>query len=272
MLHSLASRIKEQYRTGLPSLLGFGVSGAELADRFLRVLEDENVQSFHCNVSRKGGKIENVFDFPSKEKMGEKLLICDTIVDTGKTMEAVTRHAWKNGIKDVKTLSIAVRNGSEMIPNFYALMVDKHDYIYFPTLNEYPTTTLPRGLLRRVKQDDLNKKLKFGKLELDQVPLSHYIDFSSKGYLTYLIEDDETICAILHFYPCEEDVEVEILAVSEFMKNRGYGPILVHFLVNWCRFNGKQYIRFPTQQESVNFYVKNGFEKIDEKAVRLKVY
>jgi GNAT superfamily N-acetyltransferase/hypoxanthine-guanine phosphoribosyltransferase len=275
ILHSLASRIKEQYQQDLPNLLGFGVSGSEVAEKLRSIIEDNSIQAFKCDVARKEGKIESILHFPDREKIGKKLLICDTIVDTGRTMETVMRRAWKEGVEDVKTLSVAVRKGCAIIPNFYAFMVEQHDYVYFPTLREYPTTTLPKGLIRTLRQDDLGKPFKCGKTEIDKIPIEQYIEYSSKGYLTYVIEDRGKLLGILHFYSGEEEVEVEILAVAEFAQKQGYGSMFFRFLADWCRFNRKRYIALRSQKERVHFYQKMGFEEVWRNSfikMRLKVY
>jgi len=275
ILYSLAEKIREYYKEDLPNLLGFGVSGGELAERFCAILNNTNIQVFRCDIVRRKGKIVSILNFPQKEKVGNKLLICDTIVDTGRTMEAVTKHAWKQGIEDVKTLSIAVRNGSEVIPNFYAFMVEQNDNIYFPTLAVYPTTVLPKGLIRLLKPADLSKRFECGKSEIDNIPMAEYIENSTKGYLTYVIEDKDEILGILHFYPGEEETEVEILAIAKFAQRQGYGAMFLKFLADWCRFNRRRYITLRAQKERVNFYKNMGFEETWKNTfvkMRFKVY
>lgn len=277
ILLSLAVQIKLQYPSVLPSLLGFGASGEELVAALASKLDSDNVQKYRCDVIRKAGKIAEILDFPNKDLIKNKLLICDTIIDSGKTMEAVVKHAWTNGVNDVKTLSIAVRNGSGVIPNFYALMVEENDVIYFPTLHEYPTVTLEKGLIRVPRVEDLSQKFVCGNPETDNLVMSEYIEDQKKGYMTYILEDRGCVLGLLHFFCCEgEEVEVEILATAKSVQSQEYSQMLFEFLNDWCKFNKKRYIKMIAGNRNLSF-LKNwrfnlqGKEKEPDSAT-FKVY
>lgn len=243
IIQSLYSKIREYYEPELPSLLGFGVSGQEVAEK-LSSLFGGKVKTFRCDVIRKEGKIQGILNFPEKEKIGSKLLICDTIVDTGKTMEAVVRHAWNQGIDDAKTLSVVARDGSSILPNFYAMMVAKNDLIYFPTIREYPITVLSEGLIREIKDSDLQQVFKCGDPITDNLPIGQYLGTPEEGALTFVIEEKNGLIGLLQFYCGKDMVEVTTLATAIPAQNKGCAQILMRFLTDWCRFNQKRSIKF----------------------------
>jgi hypoxanthine-guanine phosphoribosyltransferase len=164
LLESLSVKVKEYYQNEPPLFLGVGISGVEIVGRLPYLLDYTNPEISVCDVHREKGNIE-IIKFPNNIK-DKKILICYIRVDTGKTLEILYNHAMSLGAKEVASLSVVVRNGAAVLPNFYSFVIGDNDNTFF-LLEGYPpdlpppypqVMRLPNGMLRHLKESDMDKE------------------------------------------------------------------------------------------------------------------
>ena len=122
-MNSVAHEMREYYGNNFPVLIGVGISGVEIVGRMPEILGDSSVETYVCDVVRRGDAIEKVIDFPVEKVKGKRVLIAYVRVDTGKTLQAISSLAIESGATEVKTLSIAVRSGASCFPHFFCFII-----------------------------------------------------------------------------------------------------------------------------------------------------
>lgn len=274
LLESLSVVVKQYYQDDPPLFLGVGISGVEIVGRLFYLLDYTNPETSVCDVQREKGKIE-IIEFPNNIK-DKKILICYIRVDTGKTLEILYNHAMSMGAKDVATLSIIVRNGAAVLPNFYSFVIGDNDNA-FCLLEDYPpdlpppyppVMRLPKGMLRLLKESDMDKEwLECGDSRIDKFSPADFLhqDVLDNRYRTYVIDNGKKIIGLLHIFERSiNEIYIPYIAIDKQEQGKGYASMLLDFMLELCKFNNKKYISLNSFKERESFYTDNGFEKIRE--------
>ncbi|MCW3983702.1 MAG: GNAT family N-acetyltransferase [Candidatus Bathyarchaeota archaeon] len=275
LLKSLAFELRQYYGKNLPVLIGVGISGVEIIGRLPEILEDEAIETYTCDVVRKGDALE-VTNFPGDKIKDKKVLITYVRVDTGKTLRIVANAALAAGATDVKTMSIAARNTAICFPHFFSTIIHEEDN-YFLLLEgyppdiewAYPPVLMPPGdFLRELNYNDCKKRWpKCGDPRIDKSEIGEYLYFlkiSKKGKV-FVVEDGDKLLAVLHFIHLNpKTVKVETLAVDKEVQGKGIGKQLLLFFIDYCKFNGVSSICLDAFKEREAFYANVGFRKIKE--------
>lgn len=168
MIESLAQQIEKHYtqdgKLVLPDFIAVGNSGEEIVKKLSNKLSKKGKDDFkiyNVETGEKGKSIQELLI----EVENRLVLICDGIVDTGNTLEKTRKYVLNRNPKDVKTLTVILRNDSKLIPNFYAMTIDRHDEVFFGR-KFYPIKFYPKGNIRAIDQSDSGKEL-----QLDDAPL-----------------------------------------------------------------------------------------------------
>lgn len=274
LLKSLSVEVNHYYENDPPLFLGVGISGAEIVGRLPYFSDYTNPEISVCDVQREKDKIE-IIKFP-EDVRDKRILICYIRVDTGKTLEKLYKHALNLGAKDVATLSLVVRKGATVFPNFYSFVIGDNDNTFF-LLEDYPpdlpppyppVNRLPKGIFRLLREDDIDKEWLFCKEP--RIDKFSPADFLHQGaldyrYRTYIIDNGEKIVGLLHvFDKSVDEVYIQYLAIDDSEKKKGYGSMLLDFMLEFCKFNNKKFISLNAFKEREDFYLNNGFEKMKE--------
>lgn len=67
---------------------------------------------------------------------GKNVLICDEIVDSGNTLQAVIEIVKQSKPKKIKTVSLLTKDCSKIIPDYYMYKVPSNNWIQFPWENK----------------------------------------------------------------------------------------------------------------------------------------
>ena len=274
LLRSLAVEISRYYGTDYPVLVGVGISGIEIIGRLPEILGNPKIETYACDVVRKGDEIDKITDFPSKQVNGKRVLIAYVRVDTGKTLPAVAKYALECGANDVKTMSIAVRNNTSCFPNFFCCLINPEDNVYlllegYPPDIEwaYPPVLIPPGdFVRELTNEDAALGwFECGDQRIDKNGIGeylYYLKISKKGRV-FIVERKNKIVGVLHFLTNSPDaVRIETLAVDKNLQNQGIGKDLLLFFIEYCKFKGIRSIRLDAFKERESFYRGLGFTKV----------
>jgi len=275
LLDSLAYEVRGLYSDKLPIFIGVGISGVEIVGRMPEILGDLTVETLVCDVRREG-ETNKVIKFPIEKVKGKKVLIAYVRVDTGRTLTAVSNLAFESGATDVKTLSIAARNGALCFPNFFSFMINDEDNLYLlvdgypPDMRRpYPPVIVsPTETVRELNSDDASRKwFECGDERIDKATAGEYLYYKkvSKNCKVFVVENRDRIIGLLHYYLTpRRSARIETLAISKDMQGQGIGAKLINFFIDWCRFNGVKWIHLDAFKEREGFYRKLGFHRLNE--------
>jgi len=271
LLESLSVEVKEYYQNEPPLFLGVGISGVEIVGRLPYLLDYTNPEISVCDVHREKGNIE-IIKFPNNIK-DKKILICYIRVDTGKTLEILYNHAMSLGAKEVASLSVVVRNGAAVLPNFYSFVIGDNDNTFF-LLEGYPpdlpppyppVMRLPNGMLRHLKESDMDKEwFECGDSRIDKLSPADFLhqNVLDNRYRTYIIDNGKKIIGLLHIFERSiNEIYIPYIAIDKQEQGKGYASMLLDFMLEFCKFNNKKYITLNAFKERESFYVDRGFGK-----------
>jgi hypoxanthine phosphoribosyltransferase len=260
LVHSIANELAKNLGDELINscIIGIGESGITTAQTIYEFY-NQKCKIKRCDVDKKTRTIQGL----SVEDIHNKsIIICDSIINTGTTVEIVREHLIKDKPKDIKILSIVLRNGSPLIPNYYALMIEKNDDIFY-NIDNYPIYKYHFGLIRKIKNDDVNKHFESGNPQIDKWCIEDYLHCSvySQLYSTYIFDVNNEILGILHFFEkFDNEIYVIIIGTARNKQNMKIGSSLMSFLFKYCKFNKKQYITLSAFEDVSKFYEKMGFK------------
>jgi len=268
MIESLAKQINQYYTHDgvliLPDFIAVGDSGEEIVKKLSNKLskkERDNLKIYNFETGEKGKSIQELLI----EVENRSVLICDGIVDTGKTLENTRKYIISRKPKDVKTLSVILRNDSKQIPNFYAMAIDRHDEIFF-NRKFYPIKFYPKGNIRAIDQSDSGKELQLDDAPyisrcLDDYIYYTYIDSNSK---CYVIEEDtknDPVGIIFFKKTSPHEIFVDAIAVATNMRGNGFARSMLEFLDNYNKFNKIHKCKMLAVEEKVPLYEKFEYKK-----------
>ncbi|MCZ7383243.1 MAG: GNAT family N-acetyltransferase [Candidatus Methanoperedens sp.] len=275
LLHSLSVEIKKYYPDKPPILVGVGMSGLEVVGR-LQEYFDPEIDPLVCDVKvNENNEVIEVMGFPESEVKGKDILICYTRVDTGGRLEKIGKKAIKAGVNSFKTLSVVVRENARIFPNFYSFMVRDNDNPIF-LLDNFPSTlpnpfpqvnlTCLNGFIRKFTEVDLESNwFKSGEDCIDKfLPDDYYYQMiTNNNTRIYVIDNGEKIIGIVQI-TAKDETEwcIDVLAIDVNEQKKGYGPCLLNFVTDLCRFNGVKYINLYALERRVPFYEKKFFKII----------
>lgn len=271
LLNSLAVELKKQYEKDFPVFIGVGISGIEVVGRLPSVIKEAELEIFACDVKRgRKGKIEEIINFPNDKIKGKNVLITYMRADTGQTFEALFKHAIQAGAKDVKTMSIAVREGTMCFPNWFCFSMGIKDNLYLlldgypPDLDSSypPIITTPDPLLRRLKSEDATREwFECGDKRIDKFKCGEYLYFMklTKKANVYVLDDGKEILGVIHFSLRPDSVFLETLAIRKSAQGRGLGSKTVTFLIQLCKSLGISLIYLDAFRKRESFYKALGF-------------
>ncbi len=263
MIHSLAVRVRDVYGSDLPALriLAVGKSGEEITRKLAHELSETTKGKMVVDVAKTGEKGKKI-EKSTTRLANRRVLICDSIVNSGTTMENVRNWVLAQRPKDILTLSLVVRNDSRLIPNFYALYLAREDEVYFGT-NVYPVLEYNPGHIRIISDSDSGKTLELAVGWIDN-RLDDYLYAvqTDSRCRTFVIEDNVggDVVGIMHTRRLDKrTVFVDSLAVDKQFRGKGYAASLLIFLENYCKANGFHRARLLAFLDVVSLYRKFGF-------------
>ena len=262
LLDSLVPEVQSAYgHTTQPSIIAIGPSGRRLAERLAKELERTTGGAVDYHLLEVEGRGDRVPALPY-DPSGRSLLICDGIVNSGRTMFAVRSHLLAKGASEVLSAALVVRNGSRFIPNFYVVGIDAHDAIFFDS-DRYPVRQTQVGTIRMadpVLDGD-------GVLEVPETYVSSsiadylYTQARDPSWKTYVIETNGgKLAGMLHFrHDRDSTVFFDTLAVSVPFRGLHFAAALLGFLDEYCRFNRVSRCTMFAIEDKVGMYEAIGY-------------
>jgi hypoxanthine-guanine phosphoribosyltransferase/N-acetylglutamate synthase-like GNAT family acetyltransferase len=256
-----------------------GRSGAVLLERLLRVggpqLADR-VQILSVSFERDEDKVVFSDGDPKADVKGRRVLVIDSSVHSGTSMHRVVQEIDACSAEGVCSYSLVVKNGSNFVPSFWAVLIEDHDRAYF-LLDELPTQRLNRHdpylHLRRLAQKDLNSlPVKSGLKSLDRITWSdrYYDMVNSESQVTYLLEVGRKIVGYLtcqskdHRTLCIQEV-----AIDSALTGRRLGGALMRWGETVARCTRCEEMELWAIANQLDFYKGQGFEHVPKPPMEL---
>jgi len=266
MISSLSESVKKVYSTSdgvtqYPILIGAGNSGNTIASRISAMIgqtEGAGAVTFYpIEVGQKGGELRGI---DPQKIAGQSVLICDSIVNTGKTLLHLKEQFKNYGAKDVKTLTLFLRRGAALLPNFWITDIGKEDVVFFGT-DCYPINLYDKGNIQKLDVSHCGSEVDCGKAFINPVVDDYYFrQCVDPTYCGYVIEDKNKIVGILFFkHTGPNQIYLEVLCVGCQFQGLGYGSNLVKFFDEYCAMNGITDVKLYAHESAVEFWVGTDF-------------
>lgn len=265
MIDSLKDEIVRRYTFSgnlqLPTFIAAGESGNEIVEKITSKLRSnkQDVKIYSMNIGKKGKSFQEViFD----DVTNRSILICDSIVNTGSTLYNMRKFFLDKGAKDVKTLTVFLRNGAILIPNFYVSIIDKHEEVIFG-IKRFPINFYQNGNIKLLTEEDCGKEI-----NCPEPYINNYLDdyiYDQKvdsNYHSYIIEDAHGPAGILHIKnKGNKEVYVDTLAINKDKRNNNYGGSLMNFLEDHCRINNFLRATLHAHESKVGYFKRFGYKE-----------
>jgi len=263
---SLKEQIRIAYSEGnqlnLPIFIGAGYSGNQVAKGIIENFSHDgiSIEFFPMEIGDKGKDLKikpNPDDYRNKP-----VLICDSIVNTGNTLKNLKNEFLENGAKEVKTLTIFLRNTADFIPNFWVTHLQENEIVFFD-MEKYPIHCYDKGNIRKLNKGDCGKKLNCNKPYIRPIIDDYYAQQTiDPTYNGFIIENTEGLIGLLYLKKLSNKIiYLHTIVIDDNSRRKGFGGTLLEFLDDHCIINNIQKIILHTEEENVPFYEECGYQK-----------
>lgn len=270
LVSSLAPEIKQTYSEviakGNMVVVALGPSGAQLATGLARRLSEgaPNPLPVHqLDVSGKGERF-GVMEWDPREK---EHLLCDSIVNSGRTMLGARSHLLRLGAAGVRTAALLVRTGANIVPNFYSLEIDRQDAVFFGE-GPFPVRGPRVAALRLAEHRDREAALDLAEPYINgQVCDYEYDCKRDPAWRTYVVETaDGKLAGLVHMrHSPDGTLFLDTLAISTPYRSRGYAKEVLRFLSEYCRVHRVSRSFMFAVEDKVALYERFGYHRTGRK-------
>jgi GNAT superfamily N-acetyltransferase len=185
-------------------------------------------------------------------------------------MRHVVDELFKNGVSNVLSYSLVVKKTSEFIPNYFGMIIDEHDRVFFQ-LDIFPNNRLrkmlPFGSLRTLREDDINREpncLETGVASLDRLSFADlWYYMRTQHSNVYVYEINGRIVAYLHFkYQKSGKLFLDLIACDKAVQGLQIGSILMRWAETFARSSNCSAIELWAIEDRVAWYADRGYELV----------
>jgi hypoxanthine phosphoribosyltransferase len=142
------------------AVLRGGVVPALLLSDILGIEEFYAIRVKHWGIAEEVYRIPVVDQLPQRKLQGVKVLVVDEVADTGKTLAKAVEELKKLGAIEVRTAVLHLKTTSSLIPDYYAVRLEKWVWIFYPwSLAETLFALAYRELSSTAGVDDIIKEI-----------------------------------------------------------------------------------------------------------------
>jgi hypothetical protein len=162
---------------------------------------------------------------------------------TANVMRHVADELTRRGANMILSYSLIVKKTSEFIPNYFGMLIDEHDRVFFQ-LDMYPNNRLrnklPLGCLRTLREDDVNRDpstLNVGVPSLDKLSFGDlWYSTKTQNANVYVYEVAGKIVAFVHFkYQNSGKLFLDAIACDKSVQGDHLGSLLMRWFESFAR-------------------------------------
>ncbi|MEM4789010.1 MAG: phosphoribosyltransferase [Ignisphaera sp.] len=167
------------------AVLRGGVVPALLLSDILGVEEFYAIRVKHWGIAEEMYITPVVEQLPQRKLQGSRVLIVDEVVDTGKTLVKAIEEVKKLGASNVKTAVLHLKSSSNLIPDYYAVKLDKWVWIFYPwslaetlfalAYRELGSTANIEDVLREIEELVRTLEIEYYRRDIIEAALKLYI-------------------------------------------------------------------------------------------------
>lgn len=267
------------------SILGFGLktwcpigpSGNVLAETLLELEPSlkAGLAVVPVGYDRESKKISLKSSNPELDFRGADVLVLDSSVHSGTTMQSVAKKIAEFGPQSVATYSLVLKRGASFVPSFWGVMIGDHDRAYF-LLDKLPNNHLrskpPACGLRKLTEVDLGSApVVSGVASLDRITWGdRYYDMrlSENGRCTYLLETSHGVGGYLTISlrgaqkPAALLLVIDEVVVAKSEQGKDYGSSLMRFAETLARHNCCSALTLWAIEDKVSFYEGASYSRV----------
>jgi hypothetical protein len=205
---------------------------------------------------------ENLRDIP--------ILIIDAAVHSGASMRHVADELTRRGANIILSYSLIVKKTSEFIPNYFGMLIDEHDRVFFQ-LPTYPNNRLrnqpPLGCLRALREDDVNHQpntLNVGLASLDKMSFGDlWYSVKTQNSNVYVYEVAGKVVAYVHFkYQNSGKLFLDAICCDKSVQGDHLGSLLMRWVESFARSSKCSTMELWSIDNRVEWYKERGYEAI----------
>lgn len=248
-----------------------GISGQKMADVLgnhipAKQLSKVRIIRAHCN--RETDAVEFADDI-DRVDFSIPVLLVDSAVHSGRSMLSVSKKLTEVGARDIITYSLVTKCNSEIVPNYFGVLIGDHDRAYFQ-LKSIPNNRLqskyPFGILRSITDDDKDRSfLNTGVDSMDKTTFSDLLyEVRTRKTNVFVYEHAGKICGFVSFEKKGLSVFLDGIASDVEYRGKNIGGLLIRWLETWARSHNCETIDLMAIEPRVSFYEKMGYHVYGE--------
>jgi GNAT superfamily N-acetyltransferase/hypoxanthine phosphoribosyltransferase len=270
-LKDLADRLR---RSNVPPIwVALSDSGGALVNELLEVAPDleKEVAIVVARLDRDTGQV--IFEQTEANELpelicGKNVLVFDSVLRTGKSMQAVVRALAAFKPKGICTYAFSIRSRCAFVPSFWAVKIDDHDRAYL-LLDSLPNNRLNDANaylhLRILESADCGSMSVTSTLaSMDRITWGDRVfDMcnSESGRLTYLLEMGSEIVGYLTVsHRKEGSLMVDEIAVDVAHQGKGLAGVLMRWAETMARKSRVLSIDLWAIENRVDMYKRYGYQ------------
>ena len=253
-----------------------GVSGDKIAAEFIRDHAGSPAlptQLIRVGYDRKNKTVGVRDGGPIPDDLTDKpILIIDAAIHSGASMRHLADELSRHKANCVLSYSLVVKKTSEFIPNYFGLVIEEHDRVYFQ-LDQYPNNRLkseaPFGNLRLLREEDVHRipgTLTCGVPSIDKTSMADlWYSTRTQNALVYVYEICNEIVGFVHFkHQNSGKLFLDLIACDRKVQDKKVGGLLMRWVETFARSSKCTAIELWSISDRVGWYEKHGYNLLGE--------
>ncbi len=204
---------------------------------------------------------------------GAHILVLDSLVYSGETLQAVMQALEKAGAGAVTSYGLAVRSTSMVIPNYFGFMIGHDDRALF-LLREMPNNRImPHGCLRLLGEEDLTRPpVESGVESMDRETWcdKYYSMQANRFNQTFIYECANKILAYVTLTNKHDGrLFLDAIAVDAASKGKKLGGHLLRWAETFGMHHGCKNIDMWAIDNQIEWYKRYGYSLCPERKLSL---
>lgn len=200
---------------------------------------------------------------------GKTVLIMDSSVHSGSTMEACVDEAARCGVANTISYSLVVKRGTSFIPNYFGLIISDHDRAYYllESMPTYPVCC--RGSLRRISAADVQRNPSHIDSQVESIAAITWADLwyetKAKHSNVYLCTQNSSVLGYISFLIADNRwLFVDAVAVDSKYQGLKLGGALMRWAEIFARTHNCTGIVLWAIEDRVGWYSDMGYNLAGE--------